>query len=81
MNLDTFIVEQLLIQSEENELFRKRLINRLKFETCTAKRNNFLAEIGHVYQTNKEIQEMLLLAYQEGISSTELVEAIWCDPI
>lgn len=74
--IDTFIVEEMILQMEQNELCVKRLENRLKFETCELKRSRFLEEIEHCKATNAEIIEMLLLEYTEGITTKELFKNI-----
>lgn len=74
--IDTFIVEEMILQMRQNELRRKQIINRLKFETSIHKRDNFLKEVEHINETNKEIIEMLLLEYTEGITTEELFKSI-----
>lgn len=74
--IDTPIVEEMILQMEQNEGSRKRLLNRLKFETCSLKRDRFLEEIAHICTTNNEIIEMLLLEYSEGITTDELLISI-----
>lgn len=74
--IDTFIVGEMILQMEQNEICVKRLENRLKFETCDLKRSRFLEEIEHCKATNTEIIEMLLLEYTEGITTKELFKNI-----
>lgn len=74
--IDTFVVEEMLLQLEQNKNFIKRLTNRLKIETSIPKRNNFLKEIGQATETNIEIKEMLVLEYEQGITREKLTKDI-----
>jgi len=74
--IDIFIVEEMILQSNQNELKRKQLLLRIESETSYLKRNNFLQEVQHIEETNKEIHAMLVEEYLQGMSTHQLFEEI-----
>jgi len=70
--IDTFIVSELISQRENNKVHEAQLKHRLSVETSLPKRQKLLEDIEHIVITNIEIEEMLLLAYPEYISTKRL---------
>lgn len=74
--IDIFIVEEMILQMRQNNL-RKRLLEvRLDRETCFLRCEHFLEEIKQIDETNIEIEQMLMLEYEEGISTHQLLKDI-----
>jgi len=74
--IDTFIVTELLMQWELNNVHNLQLKKRLEIETSLIKQGKILDEIDLIVRTNIEIVEMLVLAYPEYISTKRLFKDI-----
>ena len=74
--IDTFIVTELLMQWDLNNVHNLQLKKRLEIETSLIKQGKILDEIDLIVRTNIEIVEMLVLAYPEYISTKRLFKDI-----
>ncbi len=74
--INTSIVEEMLEQLELNQVFRNRLLIRLRIETSTMKREKFKEEMNQALSAIRELTEMLEYEYAEGITTGQLLKDI-----
>ncbi|WP_316780441.1 hypothetical protein [Pedobacter antarcticus] len=74
--INTEVVAEMLQELRQNQMFAAVMRNRARVILNPEKRAHFLNEMIHAQACAKEIEDMLVLEYEAGISITKVFKDI-----